>query len=231
MRNVYGSALALAALLTVPTVALAQDADRAVADGGIRVSGWMGAVDAQSMNQQSVDNARFAADGDAFHVVTGPTVTYWNPSNQATGDYTVRATFTEPEFMNLSNHPHPYGLMVAGNDLGTPQQRFLYCATYGNGSFIVRGFAPEPFRVNGQRPEANDAIHTAGGEGQSVTQEIAVTVRGNTVECSVNGTVVGSYTKSQVVGDGMLQTTDGHFGVRFGHNTEVRVSSLTKSDN
>jgi hypothetical protein len=32
--------------------------------------------------------------------------------------------------------------MIGGNDLGTPQQSYLYCAAYGNGNFIVRGFGP-----------------------------------------------------------------------------------------
>ena len=69
-------------------------------------------------------------------------MTYWNPANKATGNYTVKATFTEPKYMSLNNHPHPYGIVIAGNDLGTPQQSYLYCAAYGNGKFIVRGFGP-----------------------------------------------------------------------------------------
>ena len=74
--------------------------------------------------------------------MTGPAVTYWNPANTASGNYTVKATFTEPKYMNLNDHPHPYGIVIAGNDLGTPQQSYLYCAANGNGSFIVRGFGP-----------------------------------------------------------------------------------------
>ena len=44
--------------------------------------------------------------------------------------------------MSLNSHPHPYGIMIAGNGLGTDQQSYLYCAAYGNGNFIVRGFGP-----------------------------------------------------------------------------------------
>ena len=51
--------------------------------------------------------------------------------------------------MNLNTHPHPYGIVIAGNDLGTAGQSYLYCAAYGHGSFIVRGFGPEPFQMNG----------------------------------------------------------------------------------
>jgi hypothetical protein len=43
----------------------------------------------------------------------------------------------------------------------------------------------------------------------------------------VNGTVVGSYAKSDVVGPGKLKSTDGVYGIRFGHNTEGIVTGLT----
>ncbi len=65
--------------------------------------------------------------------------------------------------MNLNDHPHPYGIVIAGNDLGTPTQSYLYCAAYGNGNFIVRGFGPEPFQVNGRRGEPNAAVAKAAG--------------------------------------------------------------------
>ncbi len=43
------------------------------------------------------------------------------PGDKASGDYTVKATFTEPKYMNLNTHPHPYGVFIAGNDEGTPR--------------------------------------------------------------------------------------------------------------
>ena len=52
-------------------------------------------------------------------MTTGPAVTYWNPANTAAGNYTVKATFTESNYMGLNDHPHPYGIVIAGNDLGT----------------------------------------------------------------------------------------------------------------
>jgi hypothetical protein len=161
-----------------------------------------------------------------MHVTTGPAVTYWNPKNVAKGDYTVSATFTEPKFMNLNTHPHPYGIVIGGNDLGTAQESLLYCAAYGNGTFIVRGFGPEPFQVNGRRGEANEAVHKAAGPGQSVSQVIAMSVKGDKVSCSINGTVVGTYDKSAVVGEGKLKSTDGIYGIRFAHNTDAIVTDL-----
>src|SRR5690606_13767006 len=141
-----------------------QDAARTVAGGGISVEGWTGRIDANEASQgQVLNNAKLAPEGEGMRVTTGPAVAYWNPANVASGNYTVRATFTEPEYMSLNNHPHPYGVFTGGSDMGTEQQNYLYCAAYGNGNFIVRGFGPEPFQVNGRRGEANDAVNKAAG--------------------------------------------------------------------
>ena len=227
MHRNYRLALAASAITLVASVATAQDASRAVAGGGISVPGWQGKIDAQEASRGAkLENAKLAREGSGLHVTTGPAVVYWNPSNTATGNYTVKATFNEAKYMELNDHPHPYGIVIGGNDMGTDTQSYLYCATYGNGTFIVRGFGPAPFQVNGRRGEANDAVKKAAGKGSPVTQEIAVSVKGDKVECAVNGTVVGSYDKSAVVGAGKLKSTDGIYGVRFGHNTEAIVTGL-----
>jgi hypothetical protein len=229
MRRLHVSAavLAMLALVASSGVVNAQETERSVAGGGISVPGWKGEVDARAASRgQSVNDAKLAKEGDDLHVTTGPAVTYWDPSNTASGDYTVKATFTEPKYMNLNDHPHPYGVFIAGNKMGTDQQSYLYCAAYGNGSFIVRGFGPEPFQMNGRRGEENAAVHKAAGKGEPVTQEIALSVKGDKVSCSINGTVVASYDKSALVTDGKLASTDGVYGIRFAHNTEGTVSGL-----
>ena len=228
MHRNYGLALAAGAITLVASVATAQDASRAVAGGGISVPGWQGKIDAQEASRGAkLENAKLAREGNGLHVTTGPAVVYWNPANTASGNYTVKATFNEAKYMELNDHPHPYGIVIGGNDMGTDTQSYLYCATYGNGTFIVRGFGPAAFQVNGRRGEANDAVKKAAGKGSPVTQEIAVSVKGDKVECAVNGTVVGSYDKAAVVGAGKLKSTDGVYGVRFGHNTEAVVTGLT----
>jgi hypothetical protein len=204
------------------------EASRSVAGGGISIQGWTGQIDASEARRgQAITNAKLAQEGNALHVTTGPAVAYWNPANSATGDYTVKATFTEPKYMNLNDHPHPYGVFIGGNDMGTNNQTYLYCAAYGDGNFIVRGFGPAPFQLNGRRGETNAAVHKAAAPGSPVTQDIALSVKGDKVNCTINGTVVGSYNKSEVVGPGKLKSTDGIYGVRFAHNTEGLVNGLT----
>ncbi len=230
MRLVYGSAFALAILAFVPTV-YGQDAAQSVANGGIFVPGWQGKIDANEVKAgQALNNARLAPEGNGMKVTTGPAVNYWNPKNVAQGNYTVKATFNEPLYMNLNNHPHPYGVFIGGNDMGTDNQSLVYCAAYGNGNFIVRGFGPAAFQMNGRGAPA-PSVNKAAGPKTPVTQEIALTVKGDSLECAINGTVVGTYPKADLVAAGKLKSTDGVYGIRFAHNTEAIVTGFAMTKN
>ena len=224
--------MSLAALaLTMAAVAGAQDAAIAVKDGGIKADGWTGEIDASEKTKgMKLENSRLVKHGDGVHLTTGPQGAFWQSSARASGNYTVKATFKEPKFMSLMNHPHPYGLFIGGNDMGTDKQSYLYCAAYGNGRFIARGFGPAPFQLNG-RGDVHAAVNKAAGKNAEVTQDIAISVKGDKVECSINGQVVGSYDRSAVVGEGKLKSTDGVYGLRFGHNTEAIVTGLTLTKN
>jgi hypothetical protein len=235
MRLVYGCAVAVAVVMFSPTISRAQtpaDAARVVAGGGISVPGWTGKIDANEEKAgQVLNNAKLAPNGKDLQVTTGPAVTYWNPANKASGDYTVKATFNETNYMGLNDHPHPYGIVIGGNDLGTAQQSYLYCAAYGDGTFIVRGFGPEPFQMGGRRPMENAAVNKAAGKGSAVTQEIALSVNGDRVECAINGKVVAGFSKAELVTAGKLKSTDGIYGIRFAHNTDAVVSGLSVTKN
>jgi hypothetical protein len=173
-------------------------AAKGVEGGGVFVKGWTGTIDSkEAATGLTLNSAKLAKEGDALHVTTGPAVTYWNPENTAKGDYTVSATFNEPKYMSINDHPHPYGIVIAGNDLGTDKASYLYCAAYGNGTYIVRGFGPAPFQM-GKRAE-DPAVNKAAGVGQPVTQTIAMTVKGNQVSCSINNKVVATYDKTALV--------------------------------
>jgi len=240
---IVGSALVLVAFLIVFFIAISRfkvggpgsptaDGSRAVTDGGIKVSGWVGKVDAaEEKAGMTIHSAKLIQEGVTLHTTTGPATTYWINDASASGDYTVKATFHEPKYMNLNSHPHPYGVFIAGNDMGTPNQTDLYCAASGNGNFIVRGFGPAPFMMNGFLGEANGAVHKASGRGQPVIQHIALSVKGSKVECAINGAVVASYDKAALVADRKLKSTDGLYGLRFAHNTDVLVTGLTMTRN
>jgi hypothetical protein len=201
---------------------------KAVSGGGISAPGWMGTIDQKEEKAGlTLNSAKLVAEGQNLHVTTGPAVTYWKESPRASGDYTVKATFTESDYMGINDHPHPYGIVIAGNDLGTATQSYLYCAAYGNGTFIVRGMGPDPFSMGGRQPTPNDAVHKADAVHKPVTQEIAMSVKGDSVSCAINGAVVATYPKAELLVPGKLKSTDGVYGIRFAHNTDAVVSGLT----
>lgn len=85
--------------------------------------------------------------------------------------------------------------------------------------------------MNGLLGDHNDAVHKAPGRGQPVTQDIALSIKRNKVTCSINGSVVASYDKAALTGVGKLKLTDGYYGLRIAHNTDVLVSGLAMSKN
>src|SRR5580700_9389324 len=67
------------------------DGSRAVTDGGVKVAGWTGNVDASEQKAgMSISDAKLAQEGDALHATTGPAATYWMTDAKASGEYTVK---------------------------------------------------------------------------------------------------------------------------------------------
>ena len=224
MHRVKGFAITAALAIAVCTV-VAQDADRKVAGGGITAKGWMGKVDAAAAKQgKTINDSKLMEMGGDLHVAAGPAAVYWNPANTAKGNYTVKATFKEGKM--TADHPHPYGLFIGGSKLDTDTPNLLYCVAYGTGEVLVRGFSEGKVMTVSKRAP-NEAANKAAGEG-GVTQEIAWNVKGDTAECLVNGKVVATLPKADIVGAGKLESTDGVYGLRVAHNVDVVVSGLTK---
>jgi hypothetical protein len=69
----------------------------------------------------------------------------------------------------------------------------------------------------------------AAGPGQPVTQQIALSIKGDKVESPSTTKVMASYNKADLVTAGKLKSTDGIYGVRFAHNTEPILTGLKVS--
>ena len=175
MKNhILSIALAFLSVVFVGSVAAQDNESVGVKDGGVLIKGWTGEIDAKEKAAGlTLNSAKLVEEGKGMRVTTGPAVTYWAEKNTAKGDYTVSATFTESKYMSINDHPHSYVIMVGGNDLGKANASYLYCAAYGNGSFIFRGFGPAPFQLGGRAPIKNDAVNKAAGVGQPVTHPLA----------------------------------------------------------
>jgi hypothetical protein len=163
--------------------------------------------------------------GNEITIASGPAAIYWNPANTQTGDYSVSATFTEPQYMSANSHGHPYGVFLAGNKLDTDNPTLLYCAAYGDGRFILRAF-PTTFAPGGsRRGNTNEAVHKV-AKGEQVSQEIKMSLKGSRVTCSINGTEVASLGKDELVGEGKLESVQGVAGIRVAHNVDVKVTNF-----
>jgi hypothetical protein len=244
MRLVSATALAFAGALSFATLHAqqppaaggqrmggmgAQDAARKVPGGGIFATGWKGRVDpGEAKNGSTLNDSKFEMKGSDITINSGPATIYWNPADAQTGDYTVSATFTEPQYESAMSHPHPYGVFIGGNDLDSDNATLLYCTAYGDGRFILRAFPTTfaPPGPSGRRPVANDAVHKAAGKGEPVTQQISMSVKGSRVTCSINGTEVANVSKDDLVGDGKLKSVEGIPGIRVSHNVDVQVKDF-----
>ena len=83
--------------------------------------------------------------------------------------------------------------------------------------------------MNG-RGAADPAVHKV-AVGEPVEQDISMSVKGTTVRCSINGKLVWSDQKSTLITSGKLKSTDGLYGLRSAHNTEVFVTGLKLAKN
>lgn len=213
----------LFALSLVATPVLAQDTDRSVEGGGVHVDGWRARIDRAAMDRgMGIEDSRMVAEGDAFRLSVGPAGIFWNPANTASGDYTVSATFQEHAMR--TSHPHPYGVFIGGSDLRTPEEKLLYCIVYGDGTYAMKTFhGSEVTTIQDRGP--SDAINKAGSDG-ATTNDIGLRVEGGSVSCMINGTAVATFTRDQVVGPSMLDSTDGVYGIRASHNVELTVSDF-----
>jgi hypothetical protein len=152
--------------------------------------------------------------GKGFRVTGGPAGVFWMPSNTATGNYTLKATFT---LMKPSNHVNYYGLIFGGSDLDAAAQAYTYFVVAQNGTFLIKGRNGEQSpTIQNRTPHAS--IKQPGADGTSVNT-LEVRVAGDTVSYVVNDQVVHSAPKASV-------KTDGLVGVRINHVLDVQVDGL-----
>lgn len=219
-------AAAVALTLALPVTTHAQDADRSVAGGGITVDGWKGKVDARAAKGgKSVKDSKFAKNGEMFDLKIGPAAIYWNETGSASGNYEVKATFTENA--HNPNHPHSYGVFLGGSDLETDDQAFAYCIVYANGTYSAKYFHGANVVTIADRV-ASPAIKKANDAGKA-TNEIGWRVSGGKASCLINGTAVQTWDAAELVGADKLKSLDGNYGVRVSHNLDLTMTPLTLS--
>jgi hypothetical protein len=179
--------------------------------------GWMVRAD-RSTSASDPDGAgtiKFVTMGTGYHATNPQAAVYWNPANTATGNYTLKGTFT---LMKPSGHTNYYGLVFGGSDLEGAKQNYTYFLVAQDGTWLVKRRNGDTATDNVVAKTANDAVKKPGADGKS-TNALEVRVGADKVDYVVNGTVVGSSPKAGI-------KTDGIYGMRVNHLLEVHVDGL-----
>jgi hypothetical protein len=185
-------------------------------------TGWMVRAD-RSTSATDPDGAgaiKFMAMDGGFHTVNPQAGVFWNAANSASGDFTLKGTFT---LVKPSGHANFYGLVFGGSDLSGSEQTYLYFVIAQNGSWLVKQRTGNAATQNVVAKTPNGAVKKPDASGQS-TNALEVRVSGEKVDFVINGTVVHSAPKV-----GPLAKTDGIAGIRVNHQLEVMVKDFALS--
>ena len=183
-------------------------------------SGWKMRVDRSTAasDPDAAGDIKFVTSGSGYHATNPQAAVFWSPANTASGNYTLKGTFT---LMKPSGHNNYYGLVFGGSGLEGPQQSYLYFVVAQNGTWLIKKREGEATStVSPKTP--NDAVKKPGDDGKSVNA-LEVRVGADKVDFVVNGAVVHSEPKSA------LGKTDGTYGIRVNHLLEIQADGLTAS--
>jgi hypothetical protein len=197
-------AAAIAAFAIAPVVTHAQ-------------KGWKVRAD-RSTNASDPDgagNIKFMEMGSDFHAVNPQAAVYWNPTNTATGNYTLKGSF---KLVKPSGHTNYYGLVFGGSDLEGPTQAYTYFVVGQDGTWLIKKRDGDTATSNVAPKTPNEAVKKPGADGTSVNA-LEVRVAADKVDFVINGTVVHSMPKAGL-------KTDGIAGIRVNHQLEVMISGF-----
>jgi hypothetical protein len=205
----YASITLLTLLAAIPLVAQAP-------------KGWMVRAD-RSTNASDPDAAgaiKLATMGSGFHATNPQAAVFWSPANTATGNYSLKGTFT---LVKPSGHTNYYGLVFGGSGLEGPAQSYLYFVVGQDGTWLIKRRDGDAATQNVAAKTPSDAVKKPDANGTSINA-LEVRVTADKIDYLVNGTVVHSTPKT-----GQTAKTDGVYGFRVNHQLEVHVDGLAVS--
>ena len=184
--------------------------------------GWKMRVDRSesASDPDASGDIKFVTSGSGFHATNPAAAVYWNPSNTASGAYTLKGTFT---LMKPSGHTNYYGLLFGGSGLEGAEQSYLYFVVAQNGTWLIKSRNGSSTQTISPKTP-NDAVAKPDATGKS-TNTLEVRVGADKVDFAVNGKVVHSEPKT-----GALSKTDGIYGIRVNHMLEVQVDGFGVSN-
>jgi hypothetical protein len=198
--------------LLLPLTALALLAPAAAAQDLERPNDWKVRFDRSGATESDL---YFVAMPPGWHVTTGPAGILYNPSQMAEGEYRLSAEI----FLFPGERREGFGVFFGGRDLSGPDQAYTYFLLRKDGRFLVKTRSGAETAVVVPWTEHAAIVPHEGGE-ESVKNVLAVEAGTEEVHFYVNGEMVTSVPRSELVCDGVV-------GLRVNHSLNVHVSSLT----
>jgi hypothetical protein len=166
-------------------------------------------------DQDVPDSAwRFVAMPPGWHLTTGPAVTLYEPTVQASGRYAVEARFAV--FPNPSDQG--YGVFLGGRHLETGAREFLAVLLRSDGAVSVERRGPAGSRaLLPWTPAASAKPHSGKGV---VGNTLRVSVEPDSLRIDVNDVRAAALPAPE-------QSLDGPFGLRIGSGIDLHVTTLT----
>ena len=184
--------------------------------------GWMVRAD-RSTSATDPDGAgtiKFVTMGTGFHATTPQAAVFWSPANTATGNYSLKGTFT---LVKPSGHTNYYGLVFGGSALESAAQEYLYFMVAQDGTWLIKHRAGDAATHDVKAKTPNDAVKKPDAKGTS-TNALEVRVQADKIDYLINGTLVHTTPKT-----GMTAKTDGLYGMRVNHLLEVHADGIAVS--
>jgi hypothetical protein len=188
-------------------------------------AGWKERIDAstEASDPDPAGDVKFDAIPGGFHTANPKAAVFYNPSNTASGTYTLKGTFSQNQ---RSSHINYIGFVFGAKDLAGPMESYTYfLIAPQNGTFLVKqrtGAGNQDTRdVVAKTP--SDAIVKLDASGKA-TNTIEVRVEAAKIDYVVNGKVVTSTPKTGI-------NTDGVWGMRVNHalpDVSITALSVTK---
>jgi hypothetical protein len=184
---------------------------RPVAGNGVEVPGWWARLDDP---KEPATGLKFTEMNGGLHATTGPNIIFWDPQQTASGNYTVKATFTVTK---QPSHEVSYGLFIGGSDLDTDKQKYSYFLIRENGQYLVkkRDGASTSNVAGDWAP--NPAITALSGGNQK--NELSLQVSKERVSFLVNGKEVAGHPATSI-------DTSGVVGLRIGHGMDIQIDGF-----
>jgi hypothetical protein len=181
--------------------------------------GWLVRADrsTSASDPDAAGSIKFSASGSGFHAVNPQAAVYWNPANTATGNYSLKGTFT---LMRPSSHPNYYGLVFGGSALEGSSQNYIYFVVAQDGTWLIKRRDGDVATRDIAGRSRNSAVKTPDTTGKS-TNALEVRVMADKIDYFINGTMVHTTPKT-----GLTAKTDGIYGMRVNHQLEVQVDGL-----